>query len=101
MINEPTSLMDIFHVIAFVTGVPLPTDRVYDGYDILPLLKGDTKISPHKFMFHYCGNRIHAARYRPETGKFVETMPLVQQRNFFIFPFTLLIYISINFVKSK
>ena len=69
VINEPTSLMDIFHIIASVVGAALPTDRVYDGHNILPLLKGETTVTPHEFMFYYCGHHLHAIRYRPKTGK--------------------------------
>ena len=68
VITEPTSLMDVFHMVSSVVGVPLQTDRVYDGHDILPLLKGETKVTPHEFMFHYCGDKLHAARYSPKTG---------------------------------
>lgn len=66
--DEPTSLMDIYHLVSNAAGVSLPSDRVIDGRDILPLLKGDRSVSPHKFMFHYCGDRLEAARYRPNAG---------------------------------
>jgi arylsulfatase A-like enzyme len=67
--DEPTSLMDIYNLISTAVGVDLPSDRQIDGRNILPLLKGDVNVSPHEFMFHYCGNRIQAARYRPRDGK--------------------------------
>ena len=69
VINEPTSLMDVFQVIASVVGETLPKDRVYDGHNILPLLKGETDKTPHTFMFHYCGHNLHAVRYIPRTGE--------------------------------
>ncbi|XP_045187267.2 steryl-sulfatase-like isoform X2 [Mercenaria mercenaria] len=68
VIDEPTSLMDIYNLISTAVGVELPSDRQIDGRDILPLLKGDVSVSPHEFMFHYCGNRLKAARYRPRDG---------------------------------
>ncbi|XP_045187272.2 arylsulfatase H-like [Mercenaria mercenaria] len=67
--DEPTSLMDIYNLVSSATGVEIPSDRQIDGRDILPLLKGDVSVSPHEFMFHYCGNRLQAARYRPRDGK--------------------------------
>ncbi|XP_060596832.1 arylsulfatase H-like [Ruditapes philippinarum] len=67
--DEPTSLMDIYNLISTAVGVDLPSDRQIDGRNILPLLKGDVNVSPHEFMFHYCGNRIQAARYRPRDGQ--------------------------------
>jgi len=67
--DEPTSQMDIMPVVADVVGVPLPGDRQYDGRNVLPLLNGNSLISPHEFLFHYCGSRLHAVRYRPRSGK--------------------------------
>ncbi|KAH3846961.1 arylsulfatase D-like isoform X1 [Dreissena polymorpha] len=66
--DEPTSQMDIIPIIADAVGVPLPVDRKYDGRGILPLLKEKVAISPHEFLFHYCGDKLHAVRYRPRTG---------------------------------
>lgn len=66
--DEPTSLMDIYNLVSSAVGVNLPSDRKIDGRDIIPLLKGDQDVSPHEFMFHYCGNRLEAARYRPRDG---------------------------------
>lgn len=66
--DEPISQMDVFLLISKIAKVTLPNDRVLDGKDILPLLKGETMISPHEFLFHYCGDKLHAVRYRPRTG---------------------------------
>ncbi|XP_006817806.1 arylsulfatase L-like [Saccoglossus kowalevskii] len=68
VINEPTSLMDILPTLATLSGESLPSDRVIDGQNIMPLLTAREKVSPHKFLFHYCGKKIHAARYRPRFG---------------------------------
>ncbi|XP_053394808.1 steryl-sulfatase-like isoform X2 [Mercenaria mercenaria] len=73
--DEPTSLMDIYNLVSSVAGVSLPADRHIDGRDILPLLKGGVLVSPHDFLFHYCGNILHAARYRPRDG--IKTWKLV------------------------
>ncbi|KAL4235555.1 hypothetical protein ACF0H5_003951 [Mactra antiquata] len=66
--DEPTSLMDLYNLISSAVGQQIPDDRTVDGRDILPLLQGNTEISPHEFMFHYCGNKLQGARYRPRTG---------------------------------
>ncbi|KAH3836225.1 hypothetical protein DPMN_109595 [Dreissena polymorpha] len=71
VLDQPVSMMDLFPTIARVAGVPLPADRLIDGVDILPLLQGHTEAAPHEFMFHYCGNKLHATRYIPNTGKHV------------------------------
>lgn len=66
--DEMTSQMDIFKLVSSALAVPLPNDVTLDGNDVLPLLRGLTNISPHSFLFHYCGNRLHAVRYRERTG---------------------------------
>ena len=48
--NDPVSSLDILTTVAAVVGVPLPLDRVYDGLDILPYLRGD-QVSPVRTLF--------------------------------------------------
>ena len=67
-INEPTNTMDIFATMTNLAGGSVPKDRVIDSKNILPLLKQEESVSPHEFMFHYCGSSIHAVRYRPREG---------------------------------
>ncbi|XP_055956788.1 steryl-sulfatase-like isoform X1 [Patella vulgata] len=68
VIDEPTSLMDIFPTIANIIQTKLQQKLHIDGYDMIPLLSGKETVSPHDFMFHYCGDDIHAIRYRPKHG---------------------------------
>ncbi|XP_052805175.1 steryl-sulfatase-like [Mya arenaria] len=67
-VDAPVSLMDLFPLVAKAAGIALPDDRVIDGHDILPLLKGESDVTPHEFMFHYCGSILAAVRYIPKTG---------------------------------
>ena len=67
-INEPTNTIDIFVTMTNLAGGSVPKDRVIDSKNILPLLKQEESVSPHEFMFHYCGSSIHAVRYRPREG---------------------------------
>ncbi|CAH1269202.1 STS [Branchiostoma lanceolatum] len=67
-VREPTSQMDILPTMAGLIGARLPADRPMDGRDLMPLVEGQTDISPHEFMFHYCGRYLHAVRYRPRQG---------------------------------
>lgn len=70
VIDVPTSLMDVFPtLVASVFKEKLPMDRVIDGRNIYPLLSGKDPTPPHKFLFHYCGTDIHAARYTPGNGR--------------------------------
>lgn len=62
-INVPTSQMDIFTTIHNIVNLSLPNDRLIDGKNILPLLKGHVQNSPHDFMFHYCGTYLHGVRF--------------------------------------
>ena len=64
-LDELTSSMDVLPTVAKLTGVDIPEDRVIDGKDLLPLLTDKTQESSHAFIFHYCGNQVHAVRYRP------------------------------------
>ena len=68
-ISAPTALMDMFPTLLELIGAPLPRDRVVDGRSLWPLLKGNTDRSPHKFLFHYCGEQLFAARLIPESGE--------------------------------
>ncbi|KAF4027352.1 hypothetical protein G4228_018962 [Cervus hanglu yarkandensis] len=63
MVQEPTSLMDVFPTVVQLAGGQVPQDRVIDGRSLLPLLRGDAEHSAHEFLFHYCGQYLHAARW--------------------------------------
>jgi uncharacterized sulfatase len=54
---------DLFVTCAQIAGAPLPQDRIIDGKDILPLLKGDAP-SPHDTFFYYDTRTLVAVRYR-------------------------------------
>ncbi|XP_075771681.1 arylsulfatase H-like isoform X2 [Pelodiscus sinensis] len=63
VIDEPTSLMDIYPTVAHLAGGIMPQDRVVDGRNLMPLLQGTVQHSKHEFMFHYCGVYLHAVRW--------------------------------------
>ncbi|KAM5197162.1 arylsulfatase H [Hipposideros larvatus] len=63
VVDEPTSLMDIYPTLSHVAGGILPQDRVIDGRNLMPLLEGRACCSGHEFLFHYCGLHLHAARW--------------------------------------
>lgn len=62
-LDEPTNSMDLLPTVAKLTGQDVPQDRIVDGKDLLPLLTNQSRQSSHEFMFHYCGNQVHAVRY--------------------------------------
>ncbi|XP_072850503.2 arylsulfatase D isoform X2 [Pogona vitticeps] len=69
VLDEPTSLMDIYPTVAHLAGASMPQDRIIDGKNQIALLQGTVQHSEHKFMFHYCGSYLHAVRwYQKESG---------------------------------
>ncbi|CAH2220487.1 arylsulfatase D-like [Pelobates cultripes] len=63
MVDQPTSLMDVFTTVITLTGGKVPQDRIIDGKDLMPLMQGLGPHKHHEFMFHYCMEHLHAARW--------------------------------------
>jgi arylsulfatase A len=53
---------DLFATCLHLAGVPLPQDRIIDGQDILPVLKGEAP-SPHDHFFYFDVRTPIAVRY--------------------------------------
>ena len=70
-LDEPTSSMDLLPTVAKLTGGDLPRDRIADGKDLLPLVTNQMQQSSHEFIFHYCGNQVHAVRFHPKNSDVV------------------------------
>ncbi|XP_055657114.1 steryl-sulfatase isoform X2 [Falco peregrinus] len=64
-IDEPTSNMDIFPTVVKLAKAQLPSDRIIDGHDLIPLLQGKVTRSKHEFLFHYCNAYLNAVRWHP------------------------------------
>jgi uncharacterized sulfatase len=58
---EPAVTMDIFTTVLKAADISVPTDRVIDGADIMPLLASDAK-SPHEVIFGMQGPRLATVR---------------------------------------
>lgn len=54
---------DLFTTCLELAGVPLPQDRIIDGKDILPFLKGQAP-SPHDTLFYYDTRNLVAVRHQ-------------------------------------
>ena len=63
--DEMVSTMDIFPTIATIAGATLPSDRIIDGYDLMPLLSGETAKSPRDSFAYYNGVTLEAVRIGP------------------------------------
>ncbi|TLX75787.1 hypothetical protein E9993_09545 [Labilibacter sediminis] len=57
------SSLDIFPTALAAAGVELPSDRQYDGVNLIPYLKGDKKEPPHQVL-HWRAGWGHAVRYK-------------------------------------
>ena len=53
--------MDLLPTFCSLSGTELPVDRVYDGYDISPLLTG-TGDGERELVFYYRGEKVYAVR---------------------------------------
>jgi arylsulfatase A len=61
--DEISMNFDLFATCLQLAGIPLPEDRIIDGKDILPLLKGEVS-SPHDRFFYYDIRTPVAIRYQ-------------------------------------
>ena len=64
--ERPVSSLDAFMTIVRAAGVELPTDRTYDGVDLLPYLSGSSPGDPHEALYWRAeGHRaVRAGRYK-------------------------------------
>ncbi len=62
VITDVGSTLDLLPTFASLTGVQLPDDRIYDGYDLSPVLEGKGA-SPRESMFYYHGQQLYAVRH--------------------------------------
>ena len=66
-----SSTMDLFPTVLSMAGVDVPSDRIIDGENLLPVLKGETNSEVHDVYFFYRGARIYAARMGPWKAHFI------------------------------
>jgi arylsulfatase A-like enzyme len=55
--SQPVIALDIFPTAVAAAGGDMPTDRVIDGVNLLPYLKGEKKDPPHDALFWRAGTR--------------------------------------------
>jgi arylsulfatase A-like enzyme len=59
--GRPVSSLDVFPTALACAGVPMPTDRLHDGVDLLPYLCGQISAAPHDQLFWRLNERKQAA----------------------------------------
>src|SRR5690606_11061161 len=53
--RAPVSHFDLFATAAAAAGAKLPGDRVYDGVDLVPFVRGEKLGRPHEVLFWRTG----------------------------------------------
>ena len=61
VVTDLGTTLDLLPTFCSLSGIQLPDDRVYDGYDISPVLFGSGK-DPRDVVFYYRGQKIYAIR---------------------------------------
>lgn len=61
VITDLGATMDILPTFLSLAGGALPTDRILDGFDLSPVLKGEGH-SPRDTVFYYRGTELYAVR---------------------------------------
>ena len=61
IVTDMGSTLDLFPTLISLAGGKVPTDRIYDGYDLTALLAGKGK-NIRKEMFYYQGEQLYAVR---------------------------------------
>ena len=56
--------IDFFPTFLAMAGVDLPRDRIIDGQNLLPLLRGESLESPHEQLFYVMNVKAYAVRQR-------------------------------------
>jgi arylsulfatase A-like enzyme len=51
----PVSSLDVFPTALALAGVPMPTNKVYDGVNLMPFLTGSNTNAPHDKLFWRMG----------------------------------------------
>lgn len=66
--------MDLLPTAMAMVGGTLPSDRTYDGQNILPVLKGESS-QGHETIFYYWGRELYAIRKGPWKAHFTTHIP--------------------------
>jgi len=78
--SAPSINLDLFPTCLAAAGMALPTDRMIDGLDILPLLTGESSQSPHEYLYLYHQGELEGIRsgdwkYFRSTSHYTWPMP--------------------------
>lgn len=63
--------MDLLPTFCSLAGVPIPKDRILDGYDLSPLLLGKTEQSARQQVYYWRAEKLYAIRVGPWKAHFI------------------------------
>jgi arylsulfatase A-like enzyme len=63
--GDIVSSLDLFPTMAKLAGADLPSGRMYDGSDLMPLLSGTMSKSPRETFYYFVGKSLEAVRRGP------------------------------------
>ncbi|MBN3582455.1 sulfatase [Algoriphagus aestuarii] len=75
VVSKIGSTLDLLPTFCSLSNTKVPNDRVYDGFDLSPVLAGEDK-SPRNEMFYYHGDRLFAVRKGDYKLYFYQNNPL-------------------------
>jgi arylsulfatase A len=70
VVRDIGSELDLLQTFASLAGAPVPNDRLLDGYDLSPVLRGEAS-SPRQSLLYYAGATLAAVRRGPYKAHFV------------------------------
>jgi arylsulfatase A-like enzyme len=79
--HAPVSNLDLFPTCLAAAGLSPPTDRIIDGEDLNPLFTGDSRASPHPYLYLYHHGVLEGVRsgkwkYLRSTSHYTWPMPV-------------------------
>jgi arylsulfatase A-like enzyme len=69
VVTDTGATLDLLPTLAALAGASVPTDRVFDGYDLSAVLRGLAR-SPRQDVFYYRGPKLYALRHGPWKAHF-------------------------------
>ncbi len=80
VVSKMGSTLDLLPTMSKLSDIKLPQDRIYDGFDLSAILKGENA-NPRKEMFYYHGSRVFAARKDDYKAYFYKNNPVGYPEN--------------------
>ncbi|MDF1863959.1 MAG: sulfatase, partial [Saprospiraceae bacterium] len=77
VVQEMGSTLDLINTFAALSGTKIPNDRKMDGYDLSPILKGETDKSPRNEFYYWRRAEFHAIRSGKWKLHIKQTSPIV------------------------